>query len=124
MKPKLLILACRDLEKANAALKTIQDETKFDKIEAWQLDLASFASVQAFASRFLATGLPLDILCSNAGIGGDVLTDDGYEITLVSLSLSPSLSSQSLRCSFSHSLILSFSHSLPPSILYKFLSSC
>lgn len=84
MKPRKLILACRNAEKAQAAVKGIQDATKFHDIEAWQLDLASFASVQEFTKKFLATGLPLDILVSNAGIGVSrdwVTTNDGYEIT-------------------------------------------
>jgi len=46
------------------------------------LDLASFASVRAFTTRFNNSGLPLDILVSNAGIASTdwVSTADGYEI--------------------------------------------
>jgi NAD(P)-dependent dehydrogenase (short-subunit alcohol dehydrogenase family) len=54
-------------------------------IKTWQLDLASFASTQAFAKKFNESGLPLDILVSNAGLGHGpwVETADGYEITYV-----------------------------------------
>lgn len=85
MNPKKLILACRNIEKGNAALESIKAATKIgSQIELWSLDLASFASVQAFTDKFLQTGWPLDILVSNAGLGASqewVITDDGYEIT-------------------------------------------
>lgn len=84
MKPKKLILACRNSEKAQEALKRIVDATGFRDIEAWSLDLASFASVQAFAKRFLDSGMALDILVSNAGLGAPAWeeTEDGYEIAM------------------------------------------
>ncbi|KAE9987859.1 hypothetical protein EG328_001285 [Venturia inaequalis] len=56
------------------------------EIEAWNLDLAHLASVEAFAERWLKTGRVLDILCNNAGIGSStggetvVKTRDGFEI--------------------------------------------
>lgn len=56
------------------------------EIEAWNLDLAHLASVEAFAERWLKTGRALDILCNNAGIGSStggetvVKTRDGFEI--------------------------------------------
>eukprot|EP00026_Physarum_polycephalum_P009879 Phypoly_transcript_10016.p1 GENE.Phypoly_transcript_10016~~Phypoly_transcript_10016.p1 ORF type:complete len:346 (+),score=65.47 Phypoly_transcript_10016:277-1314(+) len=84
MNPAKLILACRNLDKANSAKNIIEDATNFHSIEAWQLDLASFASTQAFAKKFNETGLPLDLLVSNAGVGpgARVQTVDGYEITV------------------------------------------
>lgn len=89
MKPARLILACRNAERGNAAAKSIKEATNFENVEAWILDLASFASVQEFFKRFLDTGLPLDILLSNAGLGGMsnewVESDDKYEITYVYL---------------------------------------
>jgi len=83
MKPKKLILACRNLEKAESAKKSIETATNFHDVETWQLDLASIASTQAFAKKFNDAGLPLDILVSNAGLGVGpwVETADGYEIT-------------------------------------------
>jgi retinol dehydrogenase-12 len=83
MKPKKLILACRNAEKAQNALKTIETATNFHDIEVWLLDLSSFESTQAFAKKFNDSGLPLDILVSNAGLGVGpwVETPDGYEIT-------------------------------------------
>jgi retinol dehydrogenase-12 len=89
MKPRKLIMACRNSEKAQAAVKSIQDASNFREVEAWSLDLASFASVQEFAKKFLATGLPLDVLVSNAGVGTQewATTTDGYEVVYVFLHL-------------------------------------
>jgi len=84
MKPKKLILACRNLGKAQAAKSSIEASTNFHDIETWELDLSSFASTQAFAKKFNDSGLPLDLLVSNAGVGAGpwVETADGYEITV------------------------------------------
>lgn len=53
-------------------------------IEWWECDMASFASVEAFAKRWLGTSRSIDILCNNAGIPGAsgqvILTKDGKEI--------------------------------------------
>ncbi len=84
MNPKRIILACRSLEKARAASSTLKAETKYSSFEEWELDLASFASVRAFAKRFLEEMVPLDILVSNAGIASVaswVETVDGHEVT-------------------------------------------
>ena len=86
MNPRKLILACRNAEKAHEAIKAITDATNFRELEFMRLDLASFASVQEFATQFNATGLPLDILVSNAGIGVSkewVTTADGVEVSYV-----------------------------------------
>ena len=63
-----VILAVRNLEKGEAAKKTIEKSTgRAGVIEVWQLDLASYESVKDFARR--AQGLErLDILVENAGI--------------------------------------------------------
>ncbi|KAK1758993.1 hypothetical protein QBC47DRAFT_336586 [Echria macrotheca] len=63
-----VILAVRSKEKGEAAVKDITQSTKREGIaEAWELDLASYASVEAFAQRALA--LPrLDVVVANAGI--------------------------------------------------------
>jgi retinol dehydrogenase 12 len=51
--PKKLILACRNVEKAGKAVRSINETTKVGAgvVEAWQLDLASFDSVKSFAKR-------------------------------------------------------------------------
>ncbi|OCL01883.1 short-chain dehydrogenase [Glonium stellatum] len=65
-----VILACRNIEKGNAAAKDIQATTSCsaDTLQVWQLDMSSYASVIAFADRVKA--LPrLDVLIANAGLG-------------------------------------------------------
>ena len=85
MKPAKLILAVRSIEKGQAAaLRMIEEtkETRSDVVEVWQLDMASFASVQAFAQRVLT--LPrLDIAVLNSGVLTRVwdTTGDGYEVS-------------------------------------------
>jgi NAD(P)-dependent dehydrogenase (short-subunit alcohol dehydrogenase family) len=57
-----IIVPARTLDKARAALAGMKC------IEIDTLDLADSVSVDAFASRFLATGRPLHVLVNNAGI--------------------------------------------------------
>lgn len=63
-----VILAVRSLAKGNAAAESIAETTGCEGVvEVWELDLASYASVEAFAKR--ADGLDrLDIVVANAGI--------------------------------------------------------
>jgi NAD(P)-dependent dehydrogenase (short-subunit alcohol dehydrogenase family) len=79
-----LILPARSLEKANDASTRIRREVPGAKVTPGVLDLASLASVRAFA-EFIAQGFPgqsLDILINNAGVMAvprRELTVDGYE---------------------------------------------
>jgi NAD(P)-dependent dehydrogenase (short-subunit alcohol dehydrogenase family) len=63
-------LACRSVEKGRAAAKDIQTSTGClpDVLDVWQLDMASYDSVQAFASRVHANLPRLDVFIANAGI--------------------------------------------------------
>lgn len=85
MKPAKLILAIRSIEKGKAAaLRMIEEtkETRSDVIDVWGLDMASFASVQAFTQR-VETLPRLDIAVLNAGISTRAwnTTGDGYEVS-------------------------------------------
>lgn len=64
-----VILAVRSIERGNAAKEDIESTTqRKNVVEVWPLDLASYASVQAFAKR-AASDLPrLDAAVLNAGI--------------------------------------------------------
>src|SRR5579872_4267181 len=80
-----VILACRDLAKAEAARKRILAEVSGAQVEIAQLDLASLASVRAAAQSFLATNRRLDLLINNAGVMAlpqRRLTPDGFELQL------------------------------------------
>lgn len=64
----------------------IQRTTGCKTVEYWHLDLQSFASVSAFATRFEKEGGgKLDILVENAAIATRKYqkTSDGYESTYV-----------------------------------------
>jgi len=77
-----VILACRDLEKAEEAkLEIIQDTGITNRVEVMHLDLSSFKSVRQFASELCAKEGKLDILVNNAGIAFHprAVTADGQE---------------------------------------------
>lgn len=84
LNPARLILACRSLDKGNAALAMIKHKVPNFKgeLEVWQLDLGSFKSVLAFGDRVNQLDR-LDILCQNAGVATMKFsrTDDGFETT-------------------------------------------
>ncbi len=65
-----VILACRNIEKGNAALADIKATTKCspDTLKVWHLDLSSYVSVQTFSDRVKAELPRVDIIIANAGI--------------------------------------------------------
>lgn len=63
-----VILAVRNLEKGEAAKKSIEESTKrHDVVEVCQLDLSSYESTKGFARR-IGELKRLDVLVENAGI--------------------------------------------------------
>jgi len=72
-----VVLACRNLEKGEAALQEVGSGAELE-----QLDLASLESVKAFAERFLASHDSLDLLINNAGLMAPPrgVTADGFEL--------------------------------------------
>ncbi len=77
----LTVLACRSMDKAQAALTEIQKEIPDAQAEIMQLDLASLDSVHQFVERFKAKYDRLDMLINNAGIMMVPYgtTEDGFE---------------------------------------------
>ena len=63
-----VILACRNLQKGNAAAETIRAQQPSGTVEVMQLDLGDLKSVRQFASEFLEQHTQLDLLINNAGI--------------------------------------------------------
>ncbi|CAA7262139.1 unnamed protein product [Cyclocybe aegerita] len=96
MNPAKLILACRSQTRGEAALRKLVEETGSKVAELWLIDLADFASVKAFVTRYKQEGGRLDLLVENAAIlpaqGGKVeMTADGWEAAFQTNDLSPSL---------------------------------
>lgn len=77
-----VVLACRNLEKANRAAAEIRMGYKQAKLDILQLDLADLASVRKFADAFKAKYAQLDWLINNAGIMIPPFTKtaDGFEV--------------------------------------------
>jgi NAD(P)-dependent dehydrogenase (short-subunit alcohol dehydrogenase family) len=75
------VLACRDIDKAQAALAQIQEEVPNAPAEIMQLNLASLQSVHQFAEAFIEKYDRLDVLLNNAGImmAPYGKTEDGFE---------------------------------------------
>jgi NAD(P)-dependent dehydrogenase (short-subunit alcohol dehydrogenase family) len=76
-----VVIAARNPAKAAAALTDI--ETRADargRVETIPIDLASFASVRAFADAFTAKHDRLDVLLNNAGgvLRKRIVTVDGH----------------------------------------------
>jgi NAD(P)-dependent dehydrogenase (short-subunit alcohol dehydrogenase family) len=79
-----VVLACRNLEKGAKAQEQIEAAAPGARVELAELDLASLASVRAFAERFLAAHDRLDLLINNAGVMAPPRreTADGFELQL------------------------------------------
>lgn len=80
--PRRIWLAARNLDKARAAAREIQQQVPGAPIKVLQLDLASFDSVKEAASIFMSESDRLDILMLNAGVMATAagLTEEGYEV--------------------------------------------
>lgn len=63
-----VVLACRDLYKANAAADAIQKTESGGSVEVLELDLSDFDSVKTAADAFKAKHQKLDLLINNAGV--------------------------------------------------------
>ncbi|MBF7731590.1 oxidoreductase [Pseudomonas sp. N040] len=79
-----LVLACRNLDKANNARAEILQQHPSASVECLQLDLSSLKSVREFAAKYSAAHSRLDLLINNAGIMMPpyALTEDGFESQL------------------------------------------
>ena len=78
-----VVIAARNASKAAAAVKEIQAQTHAgERVETLPIDLASFASVRAFADAFTASHDRLDVLMNNAGLvlSKREVTEDGHEM--------------------------------------------
>jgi NAD(P)-dependent dehydrogenase (short-subunit alcohol dehydrogenase family) len=79
-----VVIAARNPSKAAAAVKEVKERTEGAQVETLALDLASFASVRAFAGAYTERFDHLDVLVNNAGVilRSRTETDDGHETQL------------------------------------------
>jgi len=77
-----VVLACRNVEKAQAAAAQIERGHPQAAVQTLQLDLADLKSVRDFARAFHARYRRLDVLCNNAGVMALPYrkTADGFEM--------------------------------------------
>ncbi|XP_034050382.1 retinol dehydrogenase 13-like [Thalassophryne amazonica] len=77
-----IIMACRDMEKCEAAAKEIRGSTLNPHVYASHLDLASLKSVRQFAERIKEKEQRVDILINNAGVMRCPVgkTEDGFDM--------------------------------------------
>ena len=77
-----LVMACRNLDKADAAADVVRQEVADAKLDVIPLDLASLASVRTFAESFKVKYDRLDLLINNAGVMVPpyTTTEDGFEL--------------------------------------------
>jgi len=83
-KGAIIIMACRNLEKAEPVGKMIQTESKNPNIKVMKLDLASLKSVRNFTQEFKERYQKLDVLINNAGVFcmKREETEEGFELTM------------------------------------------
>lgn len=70
-----VILACRDMDRANKAAEEVRKRTGNGNVIVKKLDLASLQSVRELAKDVLASEERLDVLINNAG--KKITTSDG-----------------------------------------------
>lgn len=86
MKPKMIIMACRESDKAKQAHRLVCDKyaAEGDKqsVVLEFIDLADLSSIKNFVGRLLDKSLMIDILINNAGIilSEKQHTKDGFEM--------------------------------------------
>ena len=78
---KAVLLASRDLQKAEAYAAQLRTVTRNKDITCLQLDLNSFALVNDFVTRLRALNRPIAALVNNAGLlpRRSVISPDGFE---------------------------------------------
>ncbi len=79
-----VVMACRNLEKAERAAATVRASNPKGSVEVRPLDLSSLDSVRDFAAGVRGTESRIDVLVNNAGLMATdrSLTVDGFEMQL------------------------------------------
>lgn len=81
-----VILACRTLEKAEAARQALAERVGSDPFETLEVDVSSIESAQAASDELVRRGDSIDTLLLNAGMVSETLdkTVDGLELAFAS----------------------------------------
>ncbi|TWH03852.1 short-subunit dehydrogenase [Nocardioides sp. J9] len=76
-----VVMACRNVEKAEAAARTVPGYDK-GRVEVRRLDVSDLSSVRSFVADLSADGRPVDVLVNNAGVLGVpyALSAEGVEM--------------------------------------------
>nr|XP_055066709.1 retinol dehydrogenase 12 isoform X1 [Misgurnus anguillicaudatus] len=79
-----VVMACRDITRAENAADSIRRSTGNGNVVVRHLNLASLYSIREFAKEFIATEERLDVLINNAGVMmcPKWITEDGFETQL------------------------------------------
>lgn len=78
-----VVLTSRDAKRGADALERVRRNVPGADVRVMPLDLASFASIRAFAAELLDDHPTVDVLINNAGgvLSGRRVTEDGFEMT-------------------------------------------
>jgi protochlorophyllide reductase len=79
-----VVMACRDLEKAQRAADKLANDLEQTSLEVLALDLSDLVSVRRAAAQFSSEHARLDLLINNAGVMGTPYrqTADGFELQM------------------------------------------
>ena len=83
-----IIMACRNLSKANSLKEEIVKESKNDNLIVMEIDTSSLDSVQNFVKNYKNSSYgKINTLVCNAGIGGYCTgtSKDGYDIIFATI---------------------------------------
>ena len=86
-----VIMACRNIRKADSQRDSLIKEFPHSEIDVLELDLNSLASIRTFVEEIKNQGFKVDKLLNNAGIicRDFTVNDDGFEMTLAVNYLGP-----------------------------------
>ncbi|CAO2838796.1 unnamed protein product [Amaranthus hypochondriacus] len=77
-----VIIADKDMSAGTKVMAEILAQTPCAKVDIMELDLSSMTSVREFATNYISSNLPLNLLINNAGIFGTsfILSQDNIEL--------------------------------------------
>jgi NAD(P)-dependent dehydrogenase (short-subunit alcohol dehydrogenase family) len=93
-----IIIGCRDLTKAENAIKDIEEKNPKADITALKLDLSSLQSVRQFSKSVAEKVSTIDILINNGAVAmcPQLQSEDGFELQFATNHLGIKLSLNSL----------------------------